>query len=96
MKMIYAIVHSEDGDRVTEELNKKGFSVTRLSTTGGFLRRGNSTLMTVTEDGKVDEVISIIKGQCGKRKQVAYSMSYMGDGVPTVSYTHLDVYKRQS
>ena len=59
MKMIYAIVHSADGDRVTEELNRKGFSVTRLSTTGGFLRRGNSTLMTVTDDEKVDEVISI-------------------------------------
>lgn len=91
MKMIYAIVHSEDGDRVTEELNKKRFSVTRLSTTGGFLRRGNSTLMTVTDDSKVDEVIKIIKDQCGKRKQVAYSMSYMGDGVPMDSFNVMPV-----
>lgn len=47
--------------------------------------------MTVTEDGKVDEVISIIKGQCGKRKQVAYSMSYMGDGVPMDSFNVMPV-----
>lgn len=86
MKMIHAIVHSEDGERVTEELNRKGFSVTKLSTTGGFLRRGNSTLMVVTDDEKVDEVIDTIKSQCGKRKQITYSMSYMGDGVPMDSF----------
>ena len=76
MKLIYAIVHSEDGDSVTEELNANGFIVTKLATTGGFLRRGNTTLMIGTEEEKVTQAIKIIKRECGSREQVAYSMPY--------------------
>ena len=42
MKMINAIVHSEDGDSVAEALMASGYIVTKLATTGGFLRRGNT------------------------------------------------------
>ena len=37
MKIIYAIVSSDDGTRVTDVLTENHFSVTRLATTGGFL-----------------------------------------------------------
>lgn len=40
MKMIFAIVHDEDGGFVVDKLNKSNFMVTKLATTGGFLRRG--------------------------------------------------------
>lgn len=70
MKIIYAIVGSEDGTRVTDVLNEHGFSVTRLATTGGFLKRGNSTLMIGTDDEKVDEAIHLIKDTCGKRQKI--------------------------
>ena len=82
MKMIYAIVRAEDGSIVIEELNRQGFSVTRLSTTGGFLRKGNSTLLIGTEDEKVDEAIDIIRKECGKRQQIVYNMPYTAEGVP--------------
>lgn len=85
MKMIYAIVQSEDGDIVTEELNKAGFFVTRLSTTGGFLRKGNTTLLLGTEEEKVDAVIDIIRRYCAKRKQITYNMSYTPTSVPMAS-----------
>ena len=39
MKIIYAIVSSDDGTRVTDVLNEHQFGVTRLATTGGFLKR---------------------------------------------------------
>lgn len=87
MKMIYAIVHSEDGDAVTEELNSQGFSVTKLATTGGFLRRGNTTLLIGTDEEKVAHVINIIKKECGQREQVVYNMPYAhSSGVPVASY----------
>ena len=38
MKLVYAIVHDEDSERATKKLNEKKFSVTKLSSTGGFLR----------------------------------------------------------
>ena len=43
MKLIYIIVSSDDDDRVMEQLNKNGFSDTKMATTGGFLRSGNTT-----------------------------------------------------
>ena len=38
MKIIYAIVSSDDGNRVTDVLNEHHYGVTKLATTGGFLR----------------------------------------------------------
>ena len=73
LKLIIAIVHDEDGYKVTDELNKNGFLVTRLATTGGFLRVGNTTLLIGTEPEKVDDVIRIIEKKCKARKQVATS-----------------------
>ena len=45
MKLIMAIVHDEDSARLTTALNKAGIQVTKLASTGGFLRVGNSTML---------------------------------------------------
>jgi len=70
MKLILVIVRNIDSSYVTEALNKNGFFVTKLASTGGFLREGNTTLMIGTEEEKVDQVISIVKKECGPRQQV--------------------------
>lgn len=70
MKLIYAIVRNTDGNSVVEGLNMKGFSVTKLATTGGFLRKGNTTLIIGTQEDKVQEVIDIVKNICGPRQRV--------------------------
>ncbi|MBB2181364.1 cyclic-di-AMP receptor [Lachnospiraceae bacterium MD1] len=70
MKLIYVIVRNIDSGYVTEALNKKGFYVTKLASTGGFLREGNTTLMIGTDEPKVDEVIDIVKEKCGPRQQI--------------------------
>ncbi len=62
MKMIVAIIRDEDNEPVSEALIKSGFRVTRIASTGGFLRRGSSTLMIGVEDEKVDHAIEVIKG----------------------------------
>ena len=81
MKMIYAIVHTDDSDFVTETLNQNKFSVTKLATTGGFLRKGNTTLMSVTSDDKVHKVVGVIKKKCAKREQVAVEQPYSDNGL---------------
>lgn len=78
MKLIYAIVRTEDSSSVIEELTKNKFSVTKLATTGGFLKRGNTTLLIGTEEDQVQLVIQIVKKECGKRKQIVYNMPYAG------------------
>ena len=60
MKMITAIVNKEDANAVCNALTKGGFSVTKLSTTGGFLMAGNMTLLICTDDEKVDKCIDLI------------------------------------
>lgn len=46
MKLVYAIVRNDNEDDVVSLLNQNHYSVTRLSTTGGFLKKGNTTLMS--------------------------------------------------
>ena len=70
MKLVISIVNSDDGHILLSRLTKAGFYVTKLSTSGGFLRSGNITLMTGVEEERVDELIEII-GKCSsKRKQM--------------------------
>ena len=76
MKMIFAIVRKEDEGFVIERLNKEKISVTKLSSTGGFLRKGNATLMIGTEDDKVDFVINVIREECSRRQEVMINPSY--------------------
>ena len=50
MKLILAIVSNDDSSSVSSALNKENFQVTRLATTGGFLRAGNTTLIIGCEE----------------------------------------------
>lgn len=52
MKMLLAIVHNEDAPLLINELNEKKYFVTKLATTGGFLKKGNTTLLLGIEDEK--------------------------------------------
>ena len=70
MKLVLAIVQDDDALDLIEELNDKGFGVTKLATTGGFLKSGSTTLMIGVEIDKVDVVIKVIEEVCKRRKQV--------------------------
>ena len=70
MKLILAIVSSDDSSMVSSALTKNNFSVTKLATTGGFLMSGNTTFLIGTEDENVDKAISVIGEHSKKRKQM--------------------------
>lgn len=75
MKLIIAIVNDEDSLDLVDLLNEKGFRVTKLATTGGFLKSGNTTLMIGVEDTMIDQVLHIIEDTCKTRKQVVSNPS---------------------
>jgi len=81
MKLILAIVNNDDSSVVTSALTHEGFEVTKLSTTGGFLNVGNTTLLIGTDDNKIDEVKGIFKKYCATRKQVKSSRESFGKGL---------------
>lgn len=67
MKLLMAIVRGDFEADVTFALNSEGLSVTRVSTTGGFWRRGNATLLIGVENDRVDEALEIIDAHAGPR-----------------------------
>lgn len=78
MKLIMAIVSNDDAGNVTSALTDNGFWVTRLATTGGFLKAGNTTMIVGTEDDKVEHCIEIIGSQSERRKEIVTAMGEMG------------------
>ena len=75
MKLIIAIVQDEDASRLVSNLMNEGYGVTKLATTGGFLRAGNTTLLVGVDDDKFDGAMSVSEKVCKSRKQMATSPS---------------------
>jgi uncharacterized protein YaaQ len=61
MKLMIVIVRDTDGENVIRELVNNSYRVTRMASTGGFLRRGNITLMIGVEAVKVNAVIELLR-----------------------------------
>lgn len=69
-KMVIAVINDEDWAALSDALVREGFSATRLSSTGSFLRKGNTTLLLGLEEGKVAKVVNILREQCQSRQQL--------------------------
>ncbi len=78
MKLIIAVVQDKDSNKLITALSSKNFQTTKLATTGGFLKEGNTTLMVGCEDEHVDEALAIIKDNCSQREQMVAPISPMG------------------
>lgn len=68
MKMILAIINSEDAEKLTEALLRADFGVTAMATIGGFLRRQYTTLLIGAEEDKVDKALELIKANTKPHK----------------------------
>jgi uncharacterized protein YaaQ len=69
IRLVISIIHSDDADQLTTALREGGFSSTKISTTGGFLREGNATILVGTEEANVPRVLEVIKRNCHTRTQ---------------------------
>lgn len=69
MKLILSIVHNDDANDVMTELRQKGYQSTKVSTTGGFLRAGNATILIGVEEDHVEDVLSTFQKCCHTRTQ---------------------------
>ena len=84
MKLILAIVSNDDSSSVSSALTKANFQVTRLATTGGFLRAGNTTMIVGTDDDKVDQAIEIIGNESKRRTEMLRSrLKFRSEGQPS-------------
>jgi len=61
MKFVLCVVRDDDADQVMHNLIDQGFYVTRLASTGGFLRVGNTILFSGVEDERVGALMEIVR-----------------------------------
>lgn len=80
MKLVFAIVSDEDATHLISEINKAGHRVTKLASSGGFLKSGNSTLMIGTEEEKLKDVLDIIK-RFSSSRNVSINANTMPSGM---------------
>lgn len=71
MKLVIAIIQDDDAGDVISALNNAKFQVTRLSTKGGFLRSGNTTILTGVEDARLEQALKLIESNSKERTQYA-------------------------
>ncbi|MCI6716665.1 MAG: cyclic-di-AMP receptor [Bacilli bacterium] len=69
MKLMLIIIANEDANSVSKVLLNEKYFVTKLSTTGGLLRNGSTTLLVGTEDDRVDRALEIVSEFAKSRKQ---------------------------
>ncbi len=82
-KLVVAIVQNEDSDAVVNALMGAGYRLTRINTAGGFLRRGNATLLIGVEAHRLEDVLALIQGNCRLRTEPAP----IHEGMPTYGAT---------
>lgn len=68
MKLVIAITQDEDTASLVSKLTEEGFRVTKLASTGGFLKSGNTTLLIGVDDEKVDDLMKVIEKVCRPRE----------------------------
>jgi uncharacterized protein YaaQ len=61
MKLLIFVTEDSVADSAVDALVEQGFRVTRLASTGGFLRKGNTTLLVGVEDEKVDQAGEVVR-----------------------------------
>ena len=74
VKLVVAIVHSEDAGALVDALLEKEHRATRLQSSGGFLKQSNATVIVGVEDDQVDAVLDVVRANCVSRTQVVNPM----------------------
>lgn len=77
MKLIVAIIQDKDSNRLSSALVKANFRATKLASTGGFLKAGNTTFMIGVDDSQVESVMNVIRSGCKVREQLVTPVTPM-------------------
>jgi uncharacterized protein YaaQ len=86
MKLIIAILQDKDGLTALNELNRRGFRATKLASTGGFLREGNTTILVGTEEPDVEQVLAVLRRTSSMRQETLTPTAPTHSGEPYVPF----------
>ena len=86
MKLIVAIVQDQDAPSLIEDLTEHRYGVTKLTSTGGFLKAGNTTLLIGVEEEEIDPVVALIERNCKTREITTSLMTVTMPGDTYIPY----------
>ncbi len=83
MKLIMAFVHHDDAGPLLGKLQRAKIPVTALESRGGFLRRGNATILSAVDDSQVERILALVRETCRPRTEPV-DTSFAGGSVESV------------
>jgi uncharacterized protein YaaQ len=81
MQLLIVIAQNEDAELLTQRLSARGLRATKIDTVGGFLARGNVTLLVGVEDDRVEDVFDVIRVTCRTRRHFVNPLLSTADGM---------------
>lgn len=93
MKLVIAIVQDDFANKVTRSLMENKYRVTKLSSTGGFLKSGNTTLLIGTENENINEITNLIKEEC-KEENVSSSKDATAGSYANIFVLNMDEFRK--
>jgi len=90
-RLIAAVIQEPDLENALASLSTLGFSVARLSSTGGFLSRKNVTLLIGIQEGREEAAVKALKNSCQRRVEFLSSPLRGGSTIPMPMPTQVTV-----
>jgi uncharacterized protein YaaQ len=77
------IVADADADPLLKRLVERGHPATKIGSTGGFLHRGNTTILSGVTEGEVEDVLATVRAVCQARTEYVplQAVPFFGEGV---------------
>ena len=69
LKLVVIIASDSDAEKLTRKLVEQGYPATKVSSTGGFLRKGNATILSGVEASDVDQIVAMVRAECYARTE---------------------------
>jgi uncharacterized protein YaaQ len=67
LKLVVAVVPADDAARIIDGLSRMEIGVTRINTVGGFLKKGNATLLIGVDEDKVPDALELVTARAKQR-----------------------------
>lgn len=82
LKLVVIIASDADAEKLTKKLIEQGYPATKISSTGGFLRKGNATILSGIDASEVDQVVAMVRMECSARTEYVpvQTLPFFGEG----------------
>ncbi len=78
MKLVIIITQKEDSKKLGDVLVENKYQLTKLDSSGGFLKKKNYTFLVGIDDNKLDNLLELIEKICRKRKEIITAPDFGG------------------